>query len=134
MTGELRNVLNQECVHLRVWHEDGMYIAACLDIPGCISQGLTREEALTNVHEAISMCLDVIEQDAEAGAGRGIAIMKAVPASGRDAARRRSLKSLMPLGKTKATATTVANRYFAVPGAHDASPALRTRSVSPRGA
>jgi hypothetical protein len=26
-----------------VWEEDGAYIAKCLDIPGCISEGDTRE-------------------------------------------------------------------------------------------
>ena len=63
--GELTNVLNQECVSIRVWEEDGHFIAKCLDIPGCISEGETREAALTNIDEAIAMCLDIIRQDAE---------------------------------------------------------------------
>jgi predicted RNase H-like HicB family nuclease len=33
--------------------EDGNYIAQCPTLPGCISQGKTREEALTNIKDAI---------------------------------------------------------------------------------
>jgi len=33
--------------------EDGEYIAQCPTLPGCISQGKTREEALTNIKDAI---------------------------------------------------------------------------------
>ncbi len=39
--------------------EDGIWIAECPSIPGCVSQGSTREEALENVKEAIQLCLDV---------------------------------------------------------------------------
>jgi len=39
--------------------EDGVCIAECPSIPGCVSQGLTREEALENVKEAIQLCLEV---------------------------------------------------------------------------
>ena len=39
--------------------EDGMFIAECPSIPGCVSQGVSREEALHNVREAISLCLEV---------------------------------------------------------------------------
>jgi len=39
--------------------EDGVWIAECPAIPGCVSQGATREEALTNVREAIELCLEV---------------------------------------------------------------------------
>ncbi len=34
--------------------EDGMFIATCTSLPGCISQGKTREEALENIKDAIS--------------------------------------------------------------------------------
>ncbi len=33
--------------------EDGYFVAECLSLPGCISQGRTREEALENIVEAI---------------------------------------------------------------------------------
>lgn len=39
--------------------EDGMYIAECPAIPGCISQGKTEEEAEANLQEAIKECLEV---------------------------------------------------------------------------
>lgn len=39
--------------------EDGVWIAECPSIPGCVSQGKTREEALTNIREAIAACLEV---------------------------------------------------------------------------
>ena len=39
--------------------EDGAWIAECPSIPGCVSQGDTREEALANVREAIVLCLEV---------------------------------------------------------------------------
>jgi len=39
--------------------EDGVFVAECPAIPGCISQGATEKEALKNVEEAIRECLDV---------------------------------------------------------------------------
>ena len=39
--------------------EDGMFIAECPAIPGCISQGRTEEEAERNIREAIKECLEV---------------------------------------------------------------------------
>jgi predicted RNase H-like HicB family nuclease len=40
--------------------EDGVWIADCPSIPGCvICQGGTREEGLENIREAIAACLEV---------------------------------------------------------------------------
>jgi predicted RNase H-like HicB family nuclease len=39
--------------------EDGVFIAECPSIHGCVSQGATREESLANVREAIALCLEV---------------------------------------------------------------------------
>ena len=39
--------------------EDGVWVAECPAIPGCVSQGQSREEALENVQDAIKLCLDV---------------------------------------------------------------------------
>ncbi len=39
--------------------EDGVWIAECPSIPGCISQGATQDDALSNIREAITLCLDV---------------------------------------------------------------------------
>jgi predicted RNase H-like HicB family nuclease len=37
--------------------EDGMYIADCPSIPGCVSQGVTEAEARANIADAIRECL-----------------------------------------------------------------------------
>ena len=39
--------------------EDGAWIAECPAIPGCISQGATKDEATANIHDAILGCLEV---------------------------------------------------------------------------
>ena len=39
--------------------EDGIWVVECPSIPGCVSQGKTREEALENIREAIALCLEV---------------------------------------------------------------------------
>jgi predicted RNase H-like HicB family nuclease len=39
--------------------EDGVWVVECPSIPGCVSQGKTREEALANIREAIAACLEV---------------------------------------------------------------------------
>lgn len=38
--------------------EDGYFVAECPVIPGCISQGRSRDEALRNIREAIELCLE----------------------------------------------------------------------------
>jgi predicted RNase H-like HicB family nuclease len=39
--------------------EDGVWIVECPSIPGCVSQGQTKEEALENIKDAIAACLQV---------------------------------------------------------------------------
>ncbi len=39
--------------------EDGVWVIECPSIPGCFSQGRTREEALENIKDAIKGCLEV---------------------------------------------------------------------------
>jgi len=39
--------------------EDGVFIAECPAIPGCVSQGKTESEAEANIREAIKECLKV---------------------------------------------------------------------------
>jgi predicted RNase H-like HicB family nuclease len=39
--------------------EDGVWIVECPSIPGCVSQGHTKIEALENIKDAISACLQV---------------------------------------------------------------------------
>jgi len=43
--------------------EDGGFIAECPSLPGCISQGKTRQEALQNIKEAIELYIDVLKED-----------------------------------------------------------------------
>ena len=38
--------------------ETGMIVAECPAIPGCVSQGETEEEVLSNIREAIAGCLE----------------------------------------------------------------------------
>ncbi len=38
--------------------EAGYYVIECPALPGCISQGRTREEALANIREAILLSLE----------------------------------------------------------------------------
>jgi predicted RNase H-like HicB family nuclease len=39
--------------------EDGIWVVECPAIPGCVSQGKTKTEALKNIKEAIALCLEV---------------------------------------------------------------------------
>jgi predicted RNase H-like HicB family nuclease len=43
--------------------EDQYWVAECPSLPGCISQGATREEAITNIREAIQMYIAALEED-----------------------------------------------------------------------
>jgi predicted RNase H-like HicB family nuclease len=38
--------------------EDGWIVIECPSLPGCLSQGRTREEALANIREAIELSLE----------------------------------------------------------------------------
>lgn len=39
------------------------FVAECLEMPGCISQGSTKEEAETNIEDAMRLCLSVMFED-----------------------------------------------------------------------
>lgn len=43
--------------------EDGWWVAECPSLPGCISQGRSREEAIQNIKEAIEAYTTALEQD-----------------------------------------------------------------------
>ena len=45
--------------------ETGYYVAEVPALPGCLSQGKTREEALANIKEAIEGWLEVMENKRE---------------------------------------------------------------------
>lgn len=55
--------------------EDGGYTVRVPSLPGCISEGETREEALTNIREAIQLYLEPVEDDtAQVGEGEVVEI------------------------------------------------------------
>jgi predicted RNase H-like HicB family nuclease len=39
--------------------EDGIWVIECPSIPGCVSQGNSKEQALENIKDAIKLCLEV---------------------------------------------------------------------------
>ena len=41
--------------------EDGVFVATCPSLPGCVSQGNTRSEATTNIREAIEEYLQSLK-------------------------------------------------------------------------
>lgn len=45
--------------------EDGVFVAECPSLPGCISQGSTRAEAVANVRDAIAGYLESLRQHDE---------------------------------------------------------------------
>ena len=45
--------------------EDGMFVTECPALPGCISQGKTRKEALANIKDAVKGYLESLEKHDE---------------------------------------------------------------------
>jgi predicted RNase H-like HicB family nuclease len=43
--------------------EDGFWVSECPSLPGCISQGDTREESIKNIKEAISGYIKALEDN-----------------------------------------------------------------------
>ena len=43
--------------------EDQYWVAECPSLPGCISQGITKEEAIANIREAIQVYISTLEED-----------------------------------------------------------------------
>lgn len=43
--------------------EDGYWVAECPSLPGCISQGKTKEEAVSNIKEAIEGYILALKED-----------------------------------------------------------------------
>jgi predicted RNase H-like HicB family nuclease len=57
----IKNIKNERIVFLYP-DEDGYIIAEVPSLPGCISQGETRQEALQNIQEAITLHLEVLQE------------------------------------------------------------------------
>jgi predicted RNase H-like HicB family nuclease len=45
--------------------EDGYFVVECPSLPGCISQGKTREEAVENIREAIQLYIEVLIENGQ---------------------------------------------------------------------
>jgi predicted RNase H-like HicB family nuclease len=43
--------------------EDGFWVAECPSLPGCLSQGRTRSEAIANIREAIEAYVAALDED-----------------------------------------------------------------------
>ena len=43
--------------------DDGYWVAECPSLPGCISQGQTKEEAVINIREAIQAYIAALTED-----------------------------------------------------------------------
>ena len=54
---KLRIILEQD--------EDGIYVASCSSLPGCISQGKTRKETIDNIKDAIKGYLESLKKHSE---------------------------------------------------------------------
>ena len=54
---KLRTLIHQD--------EDGIYVAECPALPGCVSQGKTRQEAIANIKEAIEGYVESLEKHQE---------------------------------------------------------------------
>ncbi len=59
---ELGSILNMRQV-LLYRDEDGYWVAECPSLPGCVSQGKTKEEALENIREAIQGYIRALQED-----------------------------------------------------------------------
>ncbi len=45
--------------------DEGGYVVSCPALPGCHSQGETKEEAMANIKEAIEGCLEVLNEQVQ---------------------------------------------------------------------
>lgn len=43
--------------------EDGFWVVECPSLPGCVSQGKSKEEAIANIREAIRGYVKALEED-----------------------------------------------------------------------
>ena len=43
--------------------EDGFWVAECPSLPGCVTQGRTKEESVAKIREAIQAYIEALEED-----------------------------------------------------------------------
>ena len=51
--------------HVILKKQRGGYVVKCLELPGCMSEGKTKEEALKNINDAIMLYLQDVEKEAK---------------------------------------------------------------------
>ena len=56
---EVREVKEMKFEITIVQDEDGVFVAECPSVPGCVSQGKTEREAEANIQKSIKECLEV---------------------------------------------------------------------------
>lgn len=64
----IKSVLSITCMQYRILveqDEDGIFVAECPALPGCVSQGKTREEAIKNIKDAIEGYLQSLKKHKE---------------------------------------------------------------------
>ncbi|HEX9991013.1 MAG TPA: type II toxin-antitoxin system HicB family antitoxin [Chloroflexia bacterium] len=45
--------------------EDGYWVAECPSLPGCLSQGESKEDAINNIKEAIELYIEVLRDEGQ---------------------------------------------------------------------
>jgi predicted RNase H-like HicB family nuclease len=61
-----KNIIAEDNMKLKVYLEasdEGGYTVIVPSLPGCISEGETKEEAIKNIEEAIKLYLEPVEDD-----------------------------------------------------------------------
>lgn len=43
--------------------DDGFWVSECPSLPGCVSQGESREKAIENIREAIDLSIEALQDD-----------------------------------------------------------------------
>ena len=62
---KIGNIINMKFRILIEQDEDGIFVVECPSLPGCISQGKTRGEALENIQDAIKGYLESLKKHNE---------------------------------------------------------------------
>lgn len=75
LIGFFKQVLEEKSMNIQVVlepSEESGYTIYAPSLPGCISEGDTKEEALKNIREAIDLYLDPVEDDGNFSSGSEI--------------------------------------------------------------
>jgi len=56
-------MVNQSFKIILEQDEDGVFVASVPAVPGCFAEGKTYEKVMENIEEALSLCLDIANED-----------------------------------------------------------------------